>query len=398
MKDSHFPMSSGRNRAQDRGEKEKHPEGGEETKKGKGRKGKKRPILIAVAIALVLFAIGSFSDPAEDSPAETTVSNSQQTEQSAQTTVSQSATQVPDPADLPAYSGKSYVTVNDNIPWFTEDDLTDVSFETYSELDSLGRCGAAYASIGTDLMPDQDRGSIASVTPTGWHSVAYQGVVDGDYLYNRCHLIGYQLTAENDNEKNLITGTRYLNVEGMLPFENMVADYVLETGNHVLYRVTPVFEGDNLVASGVLMESMSVEDQGEDIMFNVYCYNIQPGVVIDYATGDSHLEEGVETEPATTKIAETEPATTKIAETEPATTQPATTEPATTQPATTKIVTTSKQTDTGTTYILNTNTKKFHKPSCSSVKQMSEENKEEYTGTRDEVIAMGYDPCKRCNP
>lgn len=191
-------------------------------------------------------------------------------------------------ADIPEYSGEPYVTVNDNVPQFLETDLSTDSYEYYSDLDSLGRCGVVYACIGTDLMPTEERGSIGSVKPTGWHTVKYD-VVDGNYLYNRCHLIGYQLSGENANTKNLITGTRYLNVDGMLPFENMVADYVLETENHVMYRVTPIFDGDNLLASGVQIEAESVEDNGEGILFNVYCYNVQPGVEIDYATGDSQL-------------------------------------------------------------------------------------------------------------
>ncbi len=191
-------------------------------------------------------------------------------------------------ADIPEYSGEPYVAVNDNVPQFLETDLSTDSYEYYSDLDSLGRCGVVYACIGTDLMPTEERGSIGSVKPTGWHTVKYD-VVDGNYLYNRCHLIGYQLSGENANTKNLITGTRYLNVDGMLPFENMVADYVLETENHVMYRVTPIFDGDNLLASGVQIEAESVEDNGEGILFNVYCYNVQPGVEIDYATGDSQL-------------------------------------------------------------------------------------------------------------
>ncbi|SEK58399.1 DNA-entry nuclease [Pseudobutyrivibrio ruminis] len=189
------------------------------------------------------------------------------------------------------YTDNPYTVVNDNVPYFSEEDLTRTdAFETYSELDSLGRCGVAYANICQELMPTEERGEIGSVKPSGWHTVNYHEYVDGNYLYNRCHLIGYQLSGENANEKNLITGTRYLNVEGMLPFENEVAEYVEETGNHVLYRVTPVFEGDNLVASGVQMEAYSVEDQGAGVMFNVYCYNVQPGITIDYATGDSELE------------------------------------------------------------------------------------------------------------
>ena len=193
------------------------------------------------------------------------------------------------PDEVPAYSGDPYVEVNGNIPQFEEEELSTSSYEYYSDLNSLGGCGVVYACIGTDIMPTEERGEIGQVKPTGWHTVKYD-VVDGKYLYNRCHLIGYQLTGENANTKNLITGTRYLNVKGMLPFENMVADYVKETGNHVMYRVTPVFEGDNLLASGVQIEAESVEDKGDGILFNVYCYNVQPEVTIDYATGESSCE------------------------------------------------------------------------------------------------------------
>lgn len=192
--------------------------------------------------------------------------------------------------DIPEYSGEPYIVLNGNEPDFSEDDLTEEAFETYSELDSLGRCGTAYANICVEIMPTEERGSIGQVKPTGWHTVKYD-IVDGKYLYNRCHLIGYQLSGENANEKNLITGTRYMNVEGMLPFENMVADYVEETQNHVLYRVTPIFEGENLLANGIQMEAISVEDQGEGILFNVYVYNVQPGISIDYLTGESSLLE-----------------------------------------------------------------------------------------------------------
>lgn len=195
-----------------------------------------------------------------------------------------------DPKTIPEYSREPYFILEDNIPSFTIEDAEKGSFETYSELDELGRCGTAYANIGMDLMPTEERDSIGSVKPSGWHTVKYD-IVDGKYLYNRCHLIGYQLTGENANSENLITGTRYLNVEGMLPFENMVADYIKETGNHVLYRATPVFEGENLIASGVQLEAMSVEDNGEGILFHVYCYNVQPGITIDLLTGESTLEE-----------------------------------------------------------------------------------------------------------
>lgn len=277
-------------------------------------------------------------------------------------------TPVIDLAGIPAYSGSPYIEINGNVPYFADSELTTTSFESYSSLDSLGRCGVAYASIGTDLMPTEERGSIGQVKPSGWQTVKYNGVVDGNYLYNRCHLIGFQLTGENANEKNLITGTRYLNIEGMLPFENMTADYIKETGNHVLYRVTPVFDGNNLVASGVLMEGKSVEDNGEGILFNVYCYNVQPNITIDYANGNSSLNEGATTETASSEQQTAAPQTNNTS------------------------------TGNNSTYILNTNTMKFHKPSCSSVKQMSDSNKSEYNGSRDDLISQGYDPCKRCNP
>ena len=255
---------------------------------------------------------------------------------------------------IPAYSGSPYVAVNDNIPFFTDEELTTQSFETYSELDSLGRCGVAYACIGQDLMPTEDRESISEVTPSGWNNKEYD-FVDGGWLYNRCHLIGFQLTGENANEKNLITGTRSMNVDGMLLFENMTADYIKETGNHVMYRVTPVFEGDELVPRGVLMEGKSVEDNGEGILFNVFVYNVQSGVEIDYMTGDSKLTEAGGSESSEQNSAEGE-------------------------------------------YILNTNTKKFHLPDCSSVTDMDEDNREGFSGSREELIDMGYEPCGHCNP
>ena len=255
---------------------------------------------------------------------------------------------------IPAYSGSPYVAVNENIPYFTDEELTTQSFETYSELDSLGRCGVTYACIGQDLMPTEDRESISEVTPSGWNNKEYD-FVDGGWLYNRCHLIGFQLTGENANEKNLITGTRSMNVDGMLLFENMTADYIKETGNHVMYRVTPVFEGDELVPRGVLMEGKSVEDNGEGILFNVFVYNVQPGVEINYMTGDSKLTEAGGSESSEQNSAEGE-------------------------------------------YILNTNTKKFHLPDCSSVTDMDEDNREGFSGSREELIDMGYEPCGHCNP
>ncbi len=193
---------------------------------------------------------------------------------------------------IPEYTGEPYVRVNDNIPFFTEEEKTTDTFESYSELDNLGRCGVAFANVSRELMPTGKRGKIGSVKPSGWRQAKYEGLIDSDppFLYNRCHLIAYCLTAENANEENLITGTHYMNVEGMLPFEEQVAKYLDRNDNHVLYRVTPVFEGDNLVAGGVLMEAYSVEDDGEGISFCVYCYNVQPGVIIDYVTGASHIQ------------------------------------------------------------------------------------------------------------
>lgn len=275
-------------------------------------------------------------------------------------------------AAVPAYDGKAYVAVNDNVPFFTEEELSSASYETYGELDPLGRCTVCVASVGQDLMPAEERGNIGAVKPTGWHTVKYD-FVDGKYLYNRCHLIGYQLTGENANEKNLITGTRYLNIEGMLPFENMVADYVKETDQHVMYRVTPVFEGDNLLAAGVLMEGKSVEDNGEGVLFCVFAYNVQPGVSIDYATGESSADGTIVND--TSAQEETKQFTSTSVQ------QEETQQSAETQ-----------------TYVLNTNTHKFHKPGCYSVEKIKPENYAEFTGTREEAIAYGYDPCKNCNP
>ncbi len=192
--------------------------------------------------------------------------------------------------NIPEYGDEPYIMVNGNEPYFTDEEMKGQSFEYYPNLDYLGRCGVCTACIGTDLMPTEKRGSIGMVKPSGWHTVRYDDLVDGKYLYNRCHLIGFQLAGENANELNLITGTRYMNTIGMLPFENMVAEYVKNTQNHVMYRVSPIFQGENLVASGVLMEAKSVEDGGEGIKFNVYCYNVQPGIAINYENGDSFVE------------------------------------------------------------------------------------------------------------
>lgn len=289
--------------------------------------------------------------------------------------------------DIPEYSGEPYAIINDNIPFFDRAGLPEESFEYYSALDELGRCGAAYANVGTDIMPVKEREGIGQIKPSGWQTVKYENV-DGNYLYNRCHLIGYQLSAENANEKNLITGTRYLNVSGMLPFENMVADYVKETENHVLYRVTPVFEKDDLVARGVVMEGWSVEDGGDGICFNVFAYNMQPDIVIDYASGESRRAEEVPVARASVLRGAEGSAGESDERASEETAVPVSEESAE-EPEPVPV---------GTDYILNTNTHKFHYPSCGSVKRMAEKNKQSYSGTRDEVIGMGYVPCKKCNP
>lgn len=306
-------------------------------------------------VCLLLILSGCKADLASSSP--DTVSET--TEQTSISNVSEATLPEANPQpqwEIPQYAGAPYTEIHNNIPFFTDDEITNQSFETYSPLDALGRCGVAFACVGQDLMPTEERGSIGQVKPSGWHLVKYD-CVDGKYLYNRCHLIGYQLTAENANERNLITGTRYLNIEGMLPFENQVADYVLQTGNHVLYRVTPFFEDDNLLASGVLMEGYSVEDSGNNICFCIYAYNIQPGVQIDYATGESMLEDISPPEPTEQAPPEEEPS-----------------------------------------YVLNHNTRKFHRPNCSSVEDIKPSNREDYFGLREALIEKSYVRCKLCCP
>lgn len=321
--------------------------------------------LLGVVTACVMVFMSACAGKAEQ---EKTSANAQQEK------VPVSGTQQSDISmeTIPEYDGEPYVVIDDNEPNFTEEELQPEAYETYGTLDALGRCSIAEASIGEGLMPTEKRGAIGQVKPTGWHTVKYD-MVEGKYLYNRCHLIGYQLTAENANEKNLITGTRYMNTEGMLPFENMVADYIKETGNHVMYRVTPVFEGENLVASGVQMEAESVEDQGADLSFNVYVYNVQPGVEIDYKTGESW--EANELLPASKNSDKAGNAVSGTASDKDSS------DPVSEQ-----------------TYILNTSSKKFHKESCSGVKSMKEKNKKVYTGKREEVIEQGYAPCGNCHP
>lgn len=256
--------------------------------------------------------------------------------------------------DIPEYNGNPYIEIHDNEPQFNSKDMNKKSFESYSNLDSLNRPQVAFANVSKDLMPTTKRGSIGMVKPTGWHTVRYKGI-DGKYLYNRCHLIGYQLTGENANRKNLITGTRYLNVEGMLPFENEVTNYIKKTNHHVLYRVTPIYDGDNLIADGVQIEAYSIEDKGQGVSFNVFCYNVQPGIEIDYKTGDSSRSNE-------------------------------------------NIIKEYKADEENMTYVLNVNTHKFHKPTCSSVKLTKDANKIETNESRDVLINKGYSPCQNCNP
>lgn len=290
--------------------------------------------------------------------------------------------------EIPEYRGEAWVEINGGAPFFTDNEITDVAFEEYSDLDALGRCGVAFACIGIEIMPTEERGEIASVTPTGWE---YGGIsnnnqydfVENEYVYNRCHLIGFQLAGENDNEKNLITGTRYMNIEGMLPYENEVADYVEDSGNHVMYRVTPIYNGLDYVARGVLIEAYSVEDNGRGVCFCIYAYNVQPGVTIDYFTGvnvanGEELPE-IPTDDGREEIADSKPA--EKPETEDKEEGDKTAEG-----------------NTDCDYVLNTNSKKFHIPGKSCANSIGEDNREYYTGTREDLIADGYVPCKSCKP
>ncbi len=268
------------------------------------------------------------------------------------------------------YCGNAVAIINGNVPQFSEDEITNISFECYGELDYLGRCTAAVACVGQDLMPTVERDSIWMVKPTGWNQNKYPGLVDSDppYLYNRCHMIGYQLTGENANEKNLITGTRYMNIEGMLPYENEVAEYIRSTENHVMYRVSPIFTGENLLCDGVQIEAYSVEDGGNGISFNIFCYNVQPGVTIDYSDGSNCLSDTV------VEFVPNEVDNTDVGDRS------------------------AQENSEGYKYVANKNTKKFHYPSCESVDDISEKNKLYTNDSRDKLIENGYSPCKRCNP
>ena len=324
-------------------------------------------------------------------------------------TVSPSLTQTPSVAEpaldaqiitlseIPKFTGNAVVEINNNKPYFNEKNYTTSSYEYYSDLDSMGRCGICVSCVGKDLMPTGNKEEIGSIKPTGWNNVQYSSL-DGDYLYNRCHLIGYQLTGENANEKNLITGTKYMNVQGMLPYEDKVADYVEHTDNHVLYRVTPVFDGENLLASGVQLEGYSVEDQGKAICFNVFCYNVQPGIILDYVTGESSEEK--QQEPSSVQAEASKPLE-EVQQTEASKRSDDTSQNETQnqqgQSGNNNVQQQSQSTTTGS-YVLNIHTMVFHYPSCSSVGKMKEKNKQSFTGSREELIFMGYKPCGNCHP
>lgn len=292
--------------------------------------------------------------------------------------------------ELPAYDGDLSVEVNSGQPGFTEEEsapeAAEEPFEQYSPLDDLGRCETAFALIGPETLPDKPRGDISNVRPSGWKQARYD-TIDQEALYNRSHLIAHQLAGEDANERNLITGTRTMNVEGMLPYEELVGDYVRETGNHVLYRVTPVFEGDELVARGVQMEGLSIEDSGRAVCFNVFVYNIEPGIEIDYATGDSQPSDAVPE--VTSNDAINEGTEGK---------KPNATNRSRDEGNAAAGDTKSADASAETSYILNTNSKKFHDPSCPSADDIAARNKQEYTGTRAALIDEGYEPCGRCNP
>lgn len=289
---------------------------------------------------------------------------------------------------IPAYEGKAYVAVNNNEPFFTDNDMTTTAFENYSDLDSLGRCGVAYANICKEIMPTEKRGKIGMIKPSGWHTVKYD-VIKDRYLYNRCHLIGYQLAGENANPKNLITGTRYLNVEGMLPFENLVADYVNNTGNHVLYRVTPMFSGSNLVANGVLIEAKSVEDNGGGILFNVYCYNVQPGVGINYENGDSWLD-GTTPQNEGSQSSAGSVAGASAGESGSSSSTTGSSSSGSDSSAVENSVSDSSNSET-MVHITATG-KKYHRAGCRTLKKSDTEV------TLDEAKSMGLSPCGICNP
>lgn len=311
----------------------------------------------------------SSTESSENQTSSNSTNTNNPTESSKPSSVGNGSAKPVSLSSIPAYSGSPYVTVNNNKPSFCSAELTTTGYEKYSKLDSLNRCGVALASCGKEIMPgaNEERGSISSIKPSGWNQAKYDGI-SGGWLWNRCHLIGWQLSAENANRENLITGTRYMNISGMLPFENMVADYIRETGNHVAYRITPIYDGNNLVCSGVQMEAYSIEDNGDGIEFNVYCYNVQPGIKINYADGSSSSTSNSNNTTNSSK------------------------------PTVTPDNDTNNNNQASTKYVLNTNTKKFHYPTCGSAGRIAAKNYAESNESRDALIAQGYSPCGNCDP
>ena len=321
--------------------------------------------------------------PAIEQPASPEPDQSQSKQETSEKQTGQPAAAAPsaasfDYSQVPAFDGTASVQMNGNVPYFTADDVQyakdNPGYEHYGEQDRLARCTVASASVGKETMPaeGEERGEIGQIKPTGWHTVKYESV-SGNYLYNRCHLIGWQLTDENSNVNNLITGTRFMNVDGMLKYEDDVATYVKSTGNHVLYRVTPVFLDDDLVARGVLMEARSLEDDGAGLQFCVWAYNAQPGITIDYVDGNS----------------EETPLLPAAGESSASGSEGSSNDGSTASDASSAQV---------KSYVLNTNTKKFHVPGCSSVNKMKAANRQDVESTRSDLIAQGYQPCQKCNP
>lgn len=330
---------------------------------------KRRPTLptalLALILALCLALPGCAASDTPEQPGEQSTSANVQQEERPESDEEPASQVEPQSAEqdsgvslesIPQWSGSPYIDIEDGVPSFSDEEIARAkagAFEEYGALDSHGRCTVAFACVGKETMPTGERGDISAIKPTGWHSSRYD-FVDGESLYNRCHLLGHQLTAEDANERNLVTGTRYMNTQGMLPFENDVADYVKKTGNHVLMRVTPVFAGEDLVAHGVRMEARSVEDDGVGVSFDVYCYNVQPQVTIDYATGDNAPAEGSAAEPLNAGVVKD--------------------------------------------YVLNLNSSKFHEPGCPSAAKIAAHNRQDVSTTREVLISQGYDPCGNCNP
>ena len=367
----------------------------------KGRLKKTFSICICTVMMMALFGCTKNVNetPATEAATEIT-SQAEDTEEKVEVTEattenakeeSEKSNTATDLSNIPDYSDKAFIELNENVPAFTEEEKKSTeAFEKYSELDKLGRCGVAFANICQELMPTEERGDIGDVRPSGWHTVKYSDIIEDNYLYNRSHLIAYSLAGENANEKNLITGTRFLNQDTMQIFELKVLDYVRANDNHVLYRVTPFFEGDNLVATGVQMEAWSVEDDGKGVCFNVFCYNVQPGIEIDYATGESKavIELSGTDEAADSANSSTKEKPEEAEEQSEESTGTKTTEDS--NAGSTSFENTTRD------YVVNTNSKKIHLPYSSSVDDMKEKNKWECTSTLNELMEKGYDPCGRC--